>query len=310
MSRRRFLGLALTAGLGVTSGLSVSGCSAAWRRSSRTRSAASRCRIVFFTDVHATTRWGAPEAVSRAADAINDAGADLILGGGDLIHGGFDATVAEAAPAWDVYMAFHRGLEGRVESAIGNHDLVAATDGDGRSARGEFQRRLGLDRSYRAFDACGRRVLLLDSVRVTGGSHAYEGGIDATQRDWLRSELERLDASTPIIVVTHMPLLTSFPAATKGWREPAPADRVITNSDEILALFKGRRLELVLQGHLHLYETLLWRGTTFVTGGAICGDWWKGVRLGTREGFCVIDLFEDRPPQPSYRSYGWTARRT
>jgi 3',5'-cyclic-AMP phosphodiesterase len=64
----------------------------------------------------------------------------------------------------------------------------------------------------------------------------------------------------------------------------------------------------VLQGHLHVNELLRWKGTTFITGGAICGQWWRGPRLGTPEGFGVLTLHPDRV-EWEYLTYGWDARR-
>ena len=64
----------------------------------------------------------------------------------------------------------------------------------------------------------------------------------------------------------------------------------------------------MLQGHLHAKELIRWRDTTFITGGAICGKWWRGDWFGTREGFNVVTLDGDRVHW-EYVEYGWTARR-
>jgi Icc protein len=53
---------------------------------------------------------------------------------------------------------------------------------------------------------------------------------------------------------------------------------------------------------------LRWRSTTFVTGGAVCGKWWRGRWYGTPEGFGIVTLRRDRVDW-EYRTYGWVAKR-
>ena len=269
-------------------------------------------KLVFYSDVHARTEWETPAALMMAADAINAQGADLVLGGGDLIEGGFNATSGEVAPRWDDYMVMHSAIEGEHHAVIGNHDLVGALPRDGSppaaDPRLEYKRRLGLTRTYRSFDALGYRVMLLDSLRVSDDAYEYHGWVSQVQREWISEELSRLPADAPIVLVTHMPLMTAFFSATKGATFQAPPNRVVVNNTEVLALFAEHNLVLVLQGHLHVSEMLRWRDTTFITGGAVCANWWRGPHLGTEEGFNAITLHRDRV-EWEYIDYGWNARR-
>jgi len=269
-------------------------------------------RFAFFTDVHARTEWQTPEAMAMAADAMNAQSPDLVIAGGDLITDGFQSAATTVAPRWDAYLEMHRGIRGRVEPVLGNHDLVAAIPEDGSEPapdpRSEFRRRLGVDRTYRSFDAAGVRFLLLDSVEITGGELKYEGRIGDTQRAWIRDVLSGTDTDVPTVICTHLPMLTSFFQATEGATAAAPANRVVTDARETLELFGEHRLALVLQGHLHVDEMLRWRDTTFITGGAVCGKWWRGSWHGTGEGFGLVTLRRDRV-EWEYIRYGWTARR-
>jgi 3',5'-cyclic-AMP phosphodiesterase len=108
--------------------------------------------------------------------------------------------------------------------------------------------------------------------------------------------------------VSHVPLLTSFYQATEGATAPAPRNRVVVNSAEVLRLFDAHNLLLVLQGHLHVNEMIRRRNTTFITGGAVAGKWWRGPWHGTEEGFGVVTLRSGRVDW-EYVDYGWTARR-
>jgi Icc protein len=269
-------------------------------------------RLVFYSDVHARTEWETPTALMMAANAINAQKADLVLGGGDLIEGGFSSTSEEVAPRWDDYMAMHSAIEGEHHAVIGNHDLVGALPMDGSppaaDPRLDYKRRLGLTRTYRSFDALGYRVMLLDSVRISDDSYKYHGWVSMEQREWIKEELSRLPTGTPIVLVTHMPLMTGFFSATEGATFQAKPNRVVVNNTDVLALFAKHNLVLVLQGHLHVSELLRWRGTTFITGGAVCANWWRGPYFGTKEGFSVITLSSDRV-ELEYLDYGWHTRR-
>jgi 3',5'-cyclic AMP phosphodiesterase CpdA len=269
-------------------------------------------RIVFYTDVHARTEWETPLALARAAEAINAQEADLILGGGDLITDGFQNAAAKVARRWDVYMAFHSALNGEVHSAIGNHDLVGAIPEDGSppslDPRAEFRHRLGVSRTYYSFDMLGYHIVLLDSIQVTGDVSKYQGLVGPEQMAWLKEDLAGTAKGMPIILVLHMPLLTAFYQATERATAAAPPGRVVVNNVDVLDLLDNYNVVLVLQGHLHVAEMLKWRSTAFITGGAVCGRWWRGSWQGTPEGFSVITLHENRVDW-DYITYDWEARR-
>ncbi|MFH0909510.1 MAG: metallophosphoesterase [bacterium] len=267
---------------------------------------------MFYTDVHSRVEWKTPDALEMAAAAINDQASDLILCGGDVITDGFESSAEMVAPRWDAYLAMQGAINGTIHTAIGNHDLVAAMPKDGSPAsadpRAIFREKLGIERTYRSFDAGGHHVIILDPIEVTGDELKYRGFIGQEQMDWLKTDLGKVDASAPVILLTHMPLLTAFYEAVLGATEPAPRNRVVVNNREVLALFEKHNLLLVLQGHLHVNEMIRWRDTTFITGGAVAGKWWRGNWHGTEEGFGVVTIENGRVDW-QYIDYGWEARR-
>ena len=270
-------------------------------------------RIAFFTDIHARGEWDTPEALRLAADRINAQQADLVICGGDCITDGFQSARAAVAERWQVYREhLHDRLAVRPVTVLGNHDLVGAMPEDGSAPesdpRAAFREALDISRTYSSFAVRGCHVILLDSVEITRDEKKYRGFVDETQLAWLRAELSRINPETPIILVTHIPLLTSFYRATGGAEAAAPRNRVVVNNREVLAAFSGHRLQVVLQGHLHVNEILRWRDTTFITGGAVCGKWWRGAWHGTEEGFGVVTLRPDRVDW-AYIDLGWEARR-
>lgn len=306
VTRRGFLGTLAAAGAAWGLGLP--------RRSAWSAPVASResFRFVFFTDVHTRVEWETPRALEMAAKAMRTQAPDLVGAGGDLITDGFDATAEQVAPRWDAFMEMWDSLPGPKESAIGNHDLVAARPKDGSPAspdpRAIFREKMGVPRTCRSFDAGGCHFVLLDPIQVTDTERNYRGFVDAAQLEWLRGDLAGVDSGTSVILVTHMPLLTAFYQATEGAAEPAPDHRVVVNNREVLDLFRAHNLLLVLQGHLHVDEMIRWRRTTFITGGAVSGAWWRGPRKGTDAGFGVVTLRHGRV-EWEYVNYGWIPRR-
>ena len=302
-TRRRFLQLG---------GLSAVSCALPGCASWSARGATSPLRIVFFTDIHARTEWQTPQALEIAARAINREHADLVLAGGDLITDGFQSSALTVAPRGRTYLEMHHTISPQPYPVLGNHDLVAALPEDGSrpsdDPRRQFLEHFKLARTYRAFDAGGVHFILLDSVDLTGGDLKYRGFIDSQQLEWLDHTIARIPQGEPIVVASHLPLLTGFYQRTMGAAAAAPANRIVTNSLEVLDRFSEHNLLLVLQGHLHVDELLRWRGTTFITGGAVCGKWWRGAWHGTRNGYGVVTLRKDRVDW-RYVNYPWQARR-
>jgi 3',5'-cyclic AMP phosphodiesterase CpdA len=167
---------------------------------------------------------------------------------------------------------------------------------------------LHLERTYRSFDFQGYHFVILDSIEVTRDKLKYRGFIDAEQMAWLKDDLAQVARETPVIAVSHMPLLTGFYQMTEGLATPVPSNRGLVNNREVLEAFAHHRLLAVLQGHLHVNEMIRWRDTTFITGGAVCGKWWRGDFHGTEPGFGVLHLRPDRVDW-EYHGYDWVSRR-
>lgn len=306
MTRRTFLHRAMTC-LALSA---VGGCAkTTWPVRGSEKGTA---RLIFYTDVHARKEWETPLALKKAAAAINAKEPDLVISGGDMITDGFQNSAAFVEHRWEAYMTLHRGIKADLYPAIGNHDLVAAIPEDGtppaKDPRAIFLTQTGLNRTYYSFDAVGYHFIFLDSIQISGDEYKYHGMIGSEQIEWLKQDLAKVPKSTPIVITTHIPLLSAFYFATRGATTAAPKNRVIVNNVEVLNIIKEHNVILVLQGHLHVKEMIRWRGTTFIDGGAICGKWWRGSYFDTHEGFNHITLAGDHIDW-KYIDYGWKVRR-
>ena len=88
-----------------------------------------------------------------------------------------------------------------------------------------------------------------------------------------------------------------------------PTGLVVENAREVLDLFEGHTLRLVLQGHLHYLEDIEVNGTHFITAGAVSGRWWSGSNHGVEEGFLMIYVKGDEFSW-EYVDYGWEVEKT
>jgi 3',5'-cyclic AMP phosphodiesterase CpdA len=265
--------------------------------------------FAFLTDIHVQREKNAISGFRKAIGKVNELNPAFVITGGDLIMDALGQTYERADSLYNIYTSMQSEFNMQVFNTIGNHEIYgwyARSGADTNHAeygKKMFEQRIGP--RYQRIDRYGWIFLILDSV-VKNGKGGYEGGIDAEQILWLKEQLAGISATTPIVISLHIPLLTTEAQILRGATAPNEPGEVVVNSKEVLSLFKDHNLKLVLQGHLHYYETLHVFGTDFVTGGAIAGAWWEGPYLDTEEGFLVVKVVDDDLSW-EYIDYGWNA---
>jgi hypothetical protein len=85
---------------------------------------------------------------------------------------------------------------------------------------------------------------------------------------------------------------------------PAPGRVRVLNSHAVLEKLKNRPLALILQGHVHTNERLDLAGIPCITGGAVCGKWWRGPNGTTAPGVGLIEIHPAASSGPSNSSAG------
>ncbi|HYL35283.1 MAG TPA: metallophosphoesterase [Bryobacteraceae bacterium] len=270
--------------------------------------AESQFSFVHFTDTHIQPELRGAEGCRLCFDRINRTHADFALCGGDLV---FDAAAQErprAGMLYELYRETLKRVEMPVHSAIGNHDVFGTELKSGTATSDpEYGKKMYEDRigkRYYSFDHKGWRFIVLDSI-LLGNAGGFTGGVDDLQLDWLHSELAHLDRNTPLVVMTHVPLISgALQIVPDAWA--TPATYLVGNVRRVLELLWPYNLKAVLQGHTHIRETVVYNGCQFITSGAVCGNWWKGARLGHPEGFGVLTV---RAGEISWRyeTYGFRA---
>jgi len=275
-------------------------------------------RIAHLTDTHVTPGKGAPEGMAACLDhvhALPDR-PDVIFTGGDCIMDSLNADEESVRAQWAVWTtAFKEHCSLPVYSCLGNHDIWGWNKGASRTTGSEplygkkwARQVFGVKSHYRSFDLSGWHFIFLDSSIFDGGT-GYYAALDEAQFAWLKSDLEALDPAVPVLIISHIPILSAcvfFDSDnTKGdWIVPRAWTHI--DSPRINDLFNWHpNVRLCLSGHLHLYERVLYNGVTYVCNGAVCAAWWDGPYKQCNPGYGVVDLYDNGTFENEYVEFGW-----
>lgn len=263
--------------------------------------------FVFLTDIHLKPEMDAPKGFQMAIDRVNRLNPDFVLTGGDLVFDAMRGNQQRCDSLFTLYTDMSKGFKMPVYHCLGNHDLFAIYDESPEKEShpdykyGMFERYLG--KTYYSFDHKGWHFIVLNSLEVTADKK-YRGYFHQEQLSWLKQDLEMVDKSTPIVVVSHIPLINSRNQVTGGSGNPN-----VENAFEVFQMTENYNLKLILQGHIHWKEYGLVNDRFhYLTGGSIAGNGWKGRRHNTKEGFVRVKVTGDEFSW-EYIDHGWEAER-
>jgi len=265
--------------------------------------------FAFVTDIHVQPERNATEGFRQAIRKVNELDPDFVITGGDLIMDALGVTYERADSLYDLYEETVQEFDMPVYNTIGNHEVFGYYEESGVDSTHPFygdklyESRMG--KRYYAFNYKNWRFYILDSVEEMPGGGGYYGYVDREQIEWLKEDLQDVDTETPLAISVHIPMITVQTQLVHGTTVPNNQGSVITNANQVLELFEGHNLKLVLQGHLHAYEEIYANGIYFITGGAVCARWWQGPRRGMEEGFLMVDV-NDQKIDAEYIDFGWT----
>jgi hypothetical protein len=246
-----------------------------------------RHALVFLADPQARTaaemetfrRTTIPD-VRRTARALDDRPL-FGVGGGDLVFDTLSLLPDYAAAVREAGLPFVQ--------VVGNHDLDVDAAGD-PGATATFRTHFGP--AYYSFDRGHVHYVVLDDVYWPGNdgfgdeTDGYLGHVDAAQLHWLQQDLALVDDGRPVVVLTHIPPLSTMYARREEAR-PAPRNMIVNRAAlyELLAPFDAH----VVAGHIHENEHRFADGPHEHVVGTACGAWWTGPVCydGTPRGYAV-----------------------
>ncbi len=268
--------------------------------------------IAHITDIHIKPGLKAPKRLATCFQHIQSLPGkiDLILNGGDTIMDALSRDRSTVKKQWNVWNSI---LQDEcvlpMENCIGNHDIWGAGEkNDILYGKSWAMDTLQLDTRYRSFDRNGWHFIILDSIHARPDGSWYIGKLDEEQFDWLQKDLKRVDPATPVLVMSHIPVLSSTAffdgnqALGDNWQ--IPHANMHTDAHQIVDLLHQHpNVKVCLSGHLHLLDRVAYKGITFLCNGAVSGNWWNGAYKGTKAGYALLDLYNDGSFDHAYVSY-------
>jgi 3',5'-cyclic-AMP phosphodiesterase len=266
--------------------------------------------FIHFNDLHIQPELRAAEGCRQCVSRMNRVQADFAIAGGDLVFDAAEVELPRAQKLFDLYRETLKPFETKVYSVLGNHDVFGVSSKSGipgsdpNYGKKMFEERIGP--RYQSFDHKGWHFVLLDSIGTKPNGRDFVGHIDAPQLEWLKADLAKLRAGSPLIVCTHVPLVSGvMQLVADPWKNAETY--LVTNAREVLEILWPYKPKAVFQGHTHIRESLTYNGCQFITSGAVCGNWWKGPREGHPEGFGVVTVGKDGSVIWRYETYGFKA---
>lgn len=262
--------------------------------------------FVFFTDTHLEPELSAAAGCAKCFNQINKAAPEFCISGGDQIFDVCEQDLARAQMLFKLYRQTEAELASKVYHTVGNHDVIGLNQrspiepGDPVYGKKLYEDNFG--KRYYSFDYKGWHFVVLDSIGIEYYK-IFNAHFDGEQLAWLAADLASTGPVTPVVVVTHVPIASMLASLTSDDNRGP----IVGNAYAVHSLLQKANVKLVLQGHLHLREKLQYRGTEYLTGGAVCGAWWKGkMEDGSSEGYTLCQARKGEI-FTSYVTYPWMA---
>ncbi|PUZ25367.1 metallophosphoesterase [Chitinophaga parva] len=268
-------------------------------------------RIAHLTDIHLKDKWDAPRRFIKCLHHVQAQSpkVDLVLNGGDVVFDMNKENMDTINAQWKLMkdtLAADCSLP--VHYTLGNHDIWWNEDDKGQAIYGKkySMDKLGLSSPYYSFNKGGWKFIILDSVHLDIDNTWYIGKLGDEQMNWLKTELENTPATTPVLVMTHIPILSAtnlIEDDTVNRWTLLGGDMMTDNAKIIRLFYQHPNVKLCLSGHIHLRDKVVYNNVTYLCNGAVSGAWWEGNKRETAPGYGLIDLYADGTFTEAYVNY-------
>lgn len=278
-------------------------------------------RIAHITDVSIRPEYNAPERYRKCLEDIKKKQVDLILNGGNTIcKANADSVTRERVKEmWEIWKKTTAGILDqetlKVYSCLGNDDLWWPDNKeDDMYAKGYAMKQLEAgnvkpEKRYYSFKRGNWHFVILDSTKKYKDDKRviWIDGADQEQKKWLENELDSLAPDTPVVCMSHIPIL-SVTRHIVGGNEHQDAFYFKN------LFYKHRNKKIYcISGYRHLLETAELYGVKYFCNGSVSGYWWengdqssaaKGYYRETPPGYAILDLYEDGTLVNEYIPHG------
>lgn len=255
---------------------------------------------LYLTDMHLEGSDRGQAARFRACleriNALDPPPAFVLFGGDICLQGGVG----------DAYRQVLALLRPPVRNTVGNHELMVGEANPFAAYEALF------GPPYYSFNVGRVHYVALCGMVPDLGYNDYRnvhGRVTEDELHWLRQDLAAKPKGAPVVVFSHIPLVTTY-AERRGTTAKAVPWWVMTNADEVIDLLAAHDTRLVLQGHLHENERTVRDGIEFVSSASIAGRWWsrqwppdigvdgapRGYRRVEADGTKIAHRFVPDPP--------------
>lgn len=216
-------------------------------------------RIVMMTDVHLTgdkvdndlaqfhTQFFPP--LCRAVEALKAKGKVYTFCLGDMCTNG---KWYKNKFGYAEYLKEIEGYPTALFNLMGNHDNDEKCSGTPKEWESLAEQKYiaTFGPKYYSLNIGGIHYLMLDDIITNGpkaegnpakhfvGKNSYTYALDDVQLAWIRSDLSRVSADTPVVVCLHCPLYKD-------------GEKIMDNAEALLDLLQGRKDVHIFAGHYH-----------------------------------------------------------
>ncbi|MFF5380255.1 metallophosphoesterase family protein [Pedobacter suwonensis] len=268
-------------------------------------------RLAHLTDVHLKNQFNAPARFARCLHHLQSQSpkVDLILNGGDIVFDMNKENIGAINGQWKlVQETMKNECSIPVSYCLGNHDIWWNEDSKGEVFYGKkyAMDKLQLVKPYYSLIQNGWKIIMLDSTHLDIDNTWYIGKLGDEQFNWLKNELENTGKTMPMMVMSHIPILTALlmieDDVVNKWT--MLGGDMHTDTAKIIHLFYSHpNVRLCLSGHLHMRDKVVYNNVTYICNGAVSGAWWEGNRRETAPGYGIIDLYADGSFAEQYMEY-------
>jgi len=268
-------------------------------------------RVAHLTDVHLKNQFGAPDKFVKCLHHVQQQTpkVDFILNGGDVVFDMNKENIGTINDQWNLTNSILKAeCSLPVNYCLGNHDIWWNEDDKGQALYGKkySMDQLKLAKPYYSMVKNGWKFIVLDSVHLDIDNTWYIGKLGDEQFAWLENELQQTALTMPVLVMSHIPILTATlmieDNIVNKWT--MLGGDMHTDTSKIIKLFyQHPNVKLCLSGHIHLRDKVVYNNVTYLCNGAVSGAWWEGNRRETAPGYGLIDLYSDGSFEESYVNY-------